>query len=220
MSTKSRRAGAQAAHPDFQRPKSWRRRSWIVAAATLVPVALPGLFVIAAPDHRTPWWFIPLWLGGAFLLAMAVRQFLERKVTAFDPTDPELPHIRRDGDKNCWTGEVPGLGPSNLEPTLREATKAYPRLRLESVAPDGTSAKLSTKAGWATVGTDITIRQVAPSEPHAPAPNPVSDQPRVSYDIVNTVNHGAASDPLQQADDLSRLIHLLREFAPRTPRSD
>lgn len=144
-------------------------------------------------------------------LMLAVLVVVWKLPVPVSPGESAPMDLEEDGDAHRWTGEVPGLGPANLEPVLHRATEVYPRLQLTSVSLQGDSATLTTKAGWRTTGADISVHR---QQPQGTERSPGSAE-RARYEV--TISPGAATpDRRQQVDDLIRLVHLLQTFASPT----
>lgn len=213
MSTPSTASdGLKAARKGIALPRSWRRRSWLLAAVGLVPF-VPIFFVTLAPNTGA-WWWIPwaAWSVCLLLIVLGFEKFGTRQAATFDPSDPVLKDIEVTDDDMRWTGPIDALDATNFAETITQAAKIYPRLRVRAIAPHDLSADLDTKAGWHAPGTDISIR-VLPTVTE-PGQDDVAPAAQRQFRVTNRSGY-ARLDELQSADDLSRLVYLLRELAPQ-----
>ncbi|MDO5617856.1 FUSC family protein [Kocuria sp.] len=198
----------------FTAPRSWRRRSWILAGVALAPMLLMVLWQFGPDPVDSPWWLAwVLWSAIVLGIALGVRRFMARQTANFDRSDPILKDIKAIDDGLQWTGKIPGLDSTNFEATFTRAAAIYKRLRIQSMSADDLTADLDTTAGWTTPGTDISIRGSQPASPVDGPDNPLETD--LVFQISNTTQF-ARIDGLQTADDLARLVYLLRDLAPKT----
>lgn len=202
----------KVARKDIALPRSWRRRSWLLAAAGLAPF-VPIFFVTLAPNTGALWWILwAAWSVSLLLIMLCFAKFGTRQAATFDPSDPVLKDIEVTDDDMRWTGPINALDATNFAETITQAAKIYPRLQVRAIAAHDLSADLETKAGWSTPGTDISMR-VLPTGMERDQDN-VAPAAQRQFRVTNTAGY-ARMDELQSADDLSRLVYLLRELAPQ-----
>lgn len=160
----------------------------------------------------SPGWLMwVVWPVCLLVVALGALAFLKRQRANFDRSDPVLKEIKAVEDGLQWTGPITGLSARNWEATLEQATAVYPRLKIQSVSADQLRADLQTTSGWTTPGTDITVRGVTTT---SPVTNDTAPDAVQVFQISNTTQF-TRIDGLQAADDLARLVYLLRALTPQ-----
>ncbi len=202
--------GSTLSRTNVTPPSSWRRRSWILAGLGLAPMAYMAVVMFGPDVGDSPWWLVwVVWPVCLLVLAIGIRTFLKSQRANFDRSDPVLKDIKAIDDGVRWTGRIAGLTSHNMESTMNHATSLYSRLKIQAVSAEQLRADLQTTSGWTTPGTDITVRGLPPA---SPLNDDQQDDP--VFQVSNTTQF-ARIDGLQAADDLARLVYLLREIAPQ-----
>lgn len=201
-----------AGRGDFTPPRSWRRRSWILAGIGLAPMVYLVVAGFGPDVGDSPGWLMwVVWPVCLLVVALGALAFLKRQRANFDRSDPVLKEIKAVEDGLQWTGPIAGLSTLNWEATLEQATAVYPRLKVQSISADQLRADLQTTSGWTTPGTDITVRGVTTT---SPVTNDTAPDAVHVFQISNTTRF-TRIDGLQAADDLARLVYLLRALTPQ-----